>query len=83
MTAVEFLIKELSKSIHFHRVLNEVNGNSTTEKDILNEALELEKQQIKDAYESGYKDGDAILGYEYFDNSESYYKKTYKKNDDA
>ena len=45
--------------------------------------LEIEKKQIKDAYEAGYKDGDAILGYEYFDNSESYYNKTYKNNDDA
>ena len=44
-------------------------------------AKEMEKQQIKDAYEAGFKDGDAILGYEYFDNSESYYKKTYKNND--
>jgi hypothetical protein len=61
MTAVEFLIKELSKSIHFHRVLNEVNGNLTTKKDILNEALELEKEQIKKSYEAGCKDGDAIF----------------------
>jgi hypothetical protein len=80
MTAVEFLIKELSKSIHFHRILNEINSNSTTEKDVLKEALELEKQQIKESYEAGYKDGDAILGYEYFDNSESFYNKTYKNN---
>jgi hypothetical protein len=83
MTAVEFLIKELSKSIHFHRVLNEINDNSTIQKDVLKEALELVKQQIKESYEAGYQDGDAILGYEYFDNSESYYKKTYKKNDNA
>ncbi len=80
-TAIEFLINELSKSKYFQRVLNEINENSTIEKDILKEAFELEKQQIVDAYESGYQDGDAILGYEYFDNSESYYKKTYKNND--
>jgi hypothetical protein len=45
--------------------------------------LDIEKEQIKDAYEAGYQDGDAILGYENFDNSESYYKKTYKNNDNA
>jgi hypothetical protein len=46
MTAVEYLIKELSKSIHFHRVLNEINSNSTTEKHVLKEALLLEKSQL-------------------------------------
>lgn len=48
MTAIEFLIKELSKSKYFQRVLNEINDNSTTEKDVLKEALELEKQQSQD-----------------------------------
>jgi len=48
MTAVEYLINELSKSKYFHRVLNEINDNSTTQKDVLKEALELEKQQSQD-----------------------------------
>ena len=46
MTAVEFLINELSKSIHFHRVLNEINDNSTIQKDVLKEAKQLEKSHM-------------------------------------
>jgi hypothetical protein len=37
--------------------------------EILEQAKEMEKQQIIDAYDKGY---------EYFDDSESYYNKTYK-----
>jgi len=71
MTAVEWLQNELFTEEYMRNNLFE----------IFEHAKEMEKQQIKDAYESGYQDGDAILGYEYFDNSESYYKKTYKNND--
>jgi hypothetical protein len=46
MTAVEYLIKKLSKSKYFQRVLNEINNNSTTQKDVLKEALLLEKSQL-------------------------------------
>jgi hypothetical protein len=46
MTAVEYLIKKLSKSKYFHRVLNEINENSTIERDVLKEALEMEKSQL-------------------------------------
>jgi hypothetical protein len=48
-------------------------------REIIQQALEMEKQQLKDAYDVGYKDGNAIPGYDYFDDSESYYEKTYKK----
>jgi hypothetical protein len=81
MTAVEFLINELSKSKYFQRVLNEINDNSTTERDVLKEALELEKQQIIDAHGLIAKlqeDGSHKLI-----SGETYYNETYKNNDNA
>jgi hypothetical protein len=54
MTAVEYLIKELSKSIHFHRVLNEINENSTIERDVLKEALLLQKSQLLNFFTYAY-----------------------------
>ena len=73
MTAVEIFFNDL-----VNQGFIEYKDDSLVQ-NIFNAALELEKQQIKESYEAGYQDGDAILGYEYFDNSESYYKKTYKK----
>jgi hypothetical protein len=77
MTAVEIFFNDL-----VNQGFIEYKDDSLVQ-NIFNAALELEKQQIIDAYEAGYQDGDAILGYEYFDNSESYYNKTYKNNNDA
>jgi hypothetical protein len=54
MTAVEFLINELSKSIHFHRVLNEINENSTIQKDVLKQAKQLEKSQLLNFFTYAY-----------------------------
>jgi hypothetical protein len=66
MTAVEWLIDQIC------------GEHTDAWKEEIKQALEMEKKQIKESYEAGYQDGDAILGYQYFDNSESYYKKTYK-----
>ncbi len=77
MTAVEIFFNDL-----VNLGFIEYKDDSLVQ-NIFNAALEMEKQQIKDAYEAGYQDGDAILGYQYFDNSVSYYKKTYKNNDNA
>lgn len=66
-TAVEWLLEKYKSQ------------NTLLFSDDFEQALEMEKQQIIDAYDAGYKDGNAILGYDYFDNSESYYEKTYKK----
>jgi hypothetical protein len=74
MTAVEIFFNDL-----VNQGFIEYKDDSLVQ-NIFNAALEMEKQQIIDAYEAGYQDGDAILGYEYFDNSESYYNKTYKNN---
>jgi len=79
MTAVEYLIKELSKSIYFQRVLNEINCNSTTEKDVLKEALELEKQQIINSFVAGISSEDYFYPSLGLTESEVYYNETYKK----
>ncbi len=71
MTAVEWLEEQLNKIF----ISNEIQQT----KHLFEQALKIEKQQIKDFYDAGYKDGNAIPGYDYFDDSESYYEKTYKK----
>jgi hypothetical protein len=74
MTAVVFLVTKLNNKVDYIPIemWDEV-------REIIQQALEMEKQQLKDAYDVGYKDGNAIPGYDYFDDSESYYEKTYKK----
>jgi len=78
MTAIEFLINELSKSKYFHRVLNEINDNSTIQKDVLKEALELEKQQIINAYLQKRRISNIFKSMKLCVDAEQYYNKTYK-----
>ena len=44
-TAVMCLINELKKSKDFQRVINEVNLSSTSVKDVIQEALQMEREQ--------------------------------------
>lgn len=79
-TAVEWLISELRESKDFHRVINELNQRSSAVRHILNEALQMEKEQIimahchnrclnNKTYECSIKA---------FENSEHYYNETFK-----
>jgi hypothetical protein len=78
MTAVEFLINELSKSIHFHRVLNEINDNSTIQKDILKEALLLEKSQLLNFFSYGcMTQNDNLTSKEILEQFRIYYEKQF------
>ena len=52
-TAVEWLINELKKSKHYQQMINEVHQNSTIVSDILEQAKEMEKEQISQAYVFG------------------------------
>jgi len=77
MTAVEWYSNKLVE------ILGDMCNEFTQEQTLANhyalkQANELFQQQIIEAYDKGYIDGDTLLGYEYFDDSESYYKKTYK-----
>jgi hypothetical protein len=66
MTAVEWLINELQNSPAFH---------SQFFKDEFQQAKEMEKQQIIDAYKQGFSDCDDI-GISVYD---EYYNKTFNK----
>jgi len=76
-TAVEWLVDKLQKSKDWHRLLNEVSQMSTAKIDLINEAKEMEKKQIMDAYYQIGKDHqDMIFPIE--KNAEQYYKETFK-----
>ena len=81
-TAVEWLISELRESKDFYRVINELNQRGSSVRHILNEALQMEKQQIMDACSVGYKDGIFYANGEQweFETSEQYYEQTYESN---
>jgi hypothetical protein len=70
-TAVEWLISKLQQSKDWQRVLNEVSQMSTVKFDLLDQAKEIEKEQIQDAYKFGLSD-------EYVIGSERYYNETFK-----
>ena len=79
MTAVEWLIQELSKSIHFHRVLNEINTNSTTEKDVLKEAKQLEKSHMINFFSYGcMTQSNNLTSEEILEQFRNYYDKQFK-----
>ena len=80
-TAVEWLVNELKKSKHYQQMINEVHKNSTIVSDILEQAKEMEKEQIKDSFLKGYVDDlHQPLPDDYYDyNAEQYYNETYKK----
>jgi hypothetical protein len=80
MTAVEWLVQQIetgkieivySDKIHSIRCLPE----------FVKQAIELEKEQIKNAYNQGYRDGgDDLSGKDIslFDDANLYYNETYK-----
>ena len=73
MTTVEWLEIEIKK---FNTVITREYLLLLTKK-----AIKMEKQQIKDAYNQGYRDGDDDLSGEdisLFNDADLYYKETYK-----
>lgn len=76
MTAVEWLINELKKSKHYQQMINEAHQNSTIVSDILEQAKEMEKEQISQAYVFGSAYGiDLKNGL----SPNNYYNETFKK----
>jgi hypothetical protein len=78
-TAVEWLINELHKTRDWQRVINEANQSSSSVRDVIKEAKEMEKDRLEKAYDAGNNDGhDACYGhgatYQSFD---EYYIETY------
>jgi aspartate ammonia-lyase len=76
-TAVEWLINELQKTRDGQRVINEANQSSTSVRDVIKEAKEMEKEQIKSAFNIG-----ELMAHDYFygndECAENYYEQTYK-----
>jgi hypothetical protein len=75
-TAVEFLIKAF-QGAYGDKVINVVSVQ-------VQEAKEMEKEQIKDAYEQGESDGykQFIINIDKrYESFEQYYKETYNNND--
>ena len=70
-SAVEWLENEIRNSRYFYKLMNDIQNRSTIEQsNIFEQAKEIEKQQIMDAYEQG----DIQLV-----NAEQYYNETFKK----
>jgi hypothetical protein len=71
-TAVEWLFKQISTSKHFYNLMEDINSRSTVaQSNIFDQAKEMEKEQIIDAYRFGIQD-------EYVIGSRNYYNETYK-----
>ena len=78
MTAVEWLINQLSKSKYFQRILNEINENSTTQKDVLKEAKQLEKSQMVNFFTYGcMTQNDNLTSEEILEQFRNYYDKQF------
>ena len=73
MTAVEWLIDEIEK----HYIINNGSLNPTVVMELKRQALEMEKEQIKDAFNFGVYDGGGIIK-KYKMSGEQYYNETFK-----
>jgi len=61
-SSVEWLINQLQKSKDWHRVLNEISQMSSARVDIIEQAKAMHKDETKDAYNQGYRDGETTTG---------------------
>jgi hypothetical protein len=52
-TALEWLISQLQKTRDWQRVINEANQSSTSTRDVIKEAKEIEKEKLKDSWVEG------------------------------
>jgi hypothetical protein len=69
-TAVEWLMEQLQKTRDWQRVINEANQSTTSVRNVLQQAKEMEKEQIIIAW----------VGGKGFLNAEQYYNETYGGN---
>jgi hypothetical protein len=77
-TAVEWLISQLHKTRDWQRVINEANESSSSVRDIIEQAKEMEWDQINDAYLQGFEDNDCNTIEDTF--NLYYYNETYGGN---
>ena len=80
-TAVEWLIEQISSSKYFYNLMEEIESKSTTVQPnaILQQAKQMEKKQITDAYSIGIYQGrmDKFL------DMDQYYIENFKNNNNA
>jgi hypothetical protein len=77
VTAVKWLFKQISTSKYFYKLMEDINSrNTVAQSNIFEQAKEMEKQQITDAYRFGISD-------EYVIGAEHYYNETFKQQRDT
>jgi hypothetical protein len=79
-TAVEFLIEQISSSKYFYNLMEELESRGTIVQPngILQQAKEMEKEQIIDAFGVGCQvESTRLIGYQGM--AEQYYNETFKK----
>ena len=67
-TAVEWLINELQKTRDYQRVINEANQSSTSVRDVIDQAKEMEKEKLEDAWVEGVKNWNPSKSFEQYYN---------------
>jgi hypothetical protein len=73
-TAVEWLINELQKTRDWQRVINEANESSTSTRDVIAEAKEINRKKLEDAWVEGFKNWNPSKTFE------QYYQENYGGN---
>ena len=72
-TAVEWLENQIKNSWYYFKLMEEINSRSTiAQHNVFDQAKEMEKEHIIDAWDNGCED-DGII-----DNAEQYYNETFK-----
>jgi hypothetical protein len=56
-TAVEWFVEQLQKTRDWQRVINESNQSSSSVRDVVEQAKEMEKEQKQISYADGYSEG--------------------------
>jgi vacuolar-type H+-ATPase subunit H len=74
-TAVEWFIEQLQQTRNWQRVINEVNQNTTSVRDVIKQAKAMEKEQIIDAHNNGQR---IYADITFLNESEQYYNETFK-----
>ena len=71
-TAVEWLENQIKNSKYFYKLMEDINSRSTIAKsDIIEQAKEMEKEQIKDAWINSLTKDD-------YNSADEYYNETFK-----
>ena len=72
-TAVEWFISQLQKTRDWQRVINEANQSTTSVRNVLQQAKEMEKERIINAWKAGDGKYDKVAD----KLAEQYYEQTY------